>query len=63
VRQIAPNLNFTLFRPALANPPLCSYLECKKVTLDELLDMHEILDLRRAMGDRAAEKVRPNGHR
>jgi len=34
-------------RPTLANPPLCSLAELKTVlTIDDLADMHEALNIR-----------------
>lgn len=37
----------------MADPPLCSFLECERVTLKQMLDMHEILDLRAAAAEKA----------
>ena len=56
MKRIAPNLNTFLYRPALANPPLCSFPECARVTLKQLLDMHEALDLRGALAERATKQ-------
>lgn len=47
-------MNFFIYRPALANPPLCSFLDCERITLKQLLDMHEALDLRAAAAEKAA---------
>ena len=55
--RIAPNLNFFLYRPALATPPLCSFLECERITLRQLMDMHDALDLRAALSEHAAQKA------
>lgn len=55
---MAPNLTDTknyLFRPAMALPPLCSYPECKALTLEELADLHEVLDLRAANAEKLAK--------
>ncbi|MDQ0504118.1 hypothetical protein [Xanthobacter agilis] len=53
---MAPNVNLFLYRPAWANPPMCSVMECERATLRQLLDMHELLDLRAAIAERAAAK-------
>ncbi|MGZ2501738.1 hypothetical protein ACVINI_002220 [Rhizobium beringeri] len=37
----------------MANPPLCSFIECERINLRQLLDMHEILDLRTAAMSKA----------
>jgi len=37
---------------------MCSFLDCERVTLIQLLDMHEALDLRRAMNERAIENAK-----
>jgi len=58
VKGIAPNLDFFLYRPALSNPPLCSWLECERITICQLFDMHEALDLRAAFAEEAAEKAK-----
>jgi hypothetical protein len=52
VKRIAPNLNLFLWRPVLAE--LCSYTELKTtITLAELYDMHEALDLKGAQAEKA----------
>lgn len=61
MKRAAPNVNLFLYRPALANPPMATYAECNSVTLSELLDMHELLDLRAAMAERAASQASSNG--
>jgi hypothetical protein len=58
VTRIAPNLNTYVFRPILADPPLCSLSDIKTVlTLDDLADLHEALDLKDAIAAKAAEKA------
>lgn len=43
-----------IWRPCLAEPPLCSYLELNTVlTIDDLANFHEALDLKDAMAERA----------
>lgn len=58
MKRIAPNLNFFLYRPALADPPLCSWLDCERINLKQLMDMHEALDLRAAQQERAMKTAR-----
>ena len=41
----------------MASPSLCTFLDCEKVTLRQLLDMHEILDLRSASAQRERQRV------
>lgn len=54
---MAPNLEVFLWRPILADPPLYGMRDLKEwVTLSDVLDAHEALDLRSAMAERAAEK-------
>lgn len=45
-----------LFRPIMAEPPLCTLADLKTtLTLDELLDLHEVLDLKEAAAEQARE--------
>lgn len=38
-----------LWRPVLAEPPLCTWREvCTVLTIDDIADMHEALDVREA---------------
>lgn len=53
MRRVAPTINLFLYRPAFADPPLCSFIDCERITLRQLLDMHEALDLRAAAADKA----------
>lgn len=53
---MAPNLDLFLNRPVIASPPLCSYAELQHVTLSQLIEMHEILDLKLAQAQRSEEK-------
>lgn len=53
---MAPNLsgNAYLFRPLMAEPPLCSLAELKTVlTIDDLANLHEILNFKEAAGAKA----------
>lgn len=44
--------------PAFSVPPLCTLAELRTVyTLDDLADMHEILDLRQATIERAQKEA------
>lgn len=49
-----------LWRPVLAEPPLCSWLDiCRPgLTIDDVADMHEALDLKEAALKRARERDR-----
>lgn len=53
MEHIAPNLNLFVWRPVLADPPLCTVADLKSwVTLADLYDMHEAMDLRSAMAEK-----------
>jgi len=46
-----------LWRPILADPPLFTMRDLREwVTLADLLDAHEALDLRSALAERAGER-------
>jgi hypothetical protein len=46
-----------LWRPMLCEPPLFTMKDLREwVTLPDLLDAHEALDLKSAMAERAAER-------
>lgn len=49
----APNLDLYLWRPVISEPSLCTLAELDNGTYsyDDLLDMHEALDLLRAMNE------------
>lgn len=40
----------------MADPPLCTWFDCERMTLKHLLDMHEALDLRAASADKATKE-------
>lgn len=43
-----------LWRPVIAEPPLCSFLDLQtKLTIDDLANLHEVLDLKEAIHARA----------
>lgn len=43
-----------LWRPVIAEPPLCTLLDLQsKLTIDDLADLHEVLDLKEAIHERA----------
>ena len=61
VRKVAPNLNLFLWRPILADPPLYTQKDLKEwVTISDVLDAHEALDLKAA--SREFEEIK-NGNR
>ncbi|HEY8358694.1 MAG TPA: hypothetical protein VIL30_14645 [Ramlibacter sp.] len=64
--RVAPNLTpeIYLWRPILADPPLCSIYELKTIlTIDDLADLHEAMDLKEATAERArANAERKNRH-
>lgn len=54
IRRIAPNLNFFLWRPILADPQIYTLQDLRTwVTLDDVFDAHEALDLKGAMNEKA----------
>lgn len=55
MERIAPSLDLYLWRPVLAGHFTHRDLN-EWVTLSDLLDAHEVLDLKEAMEERAAEK-------
>lgn len=59
-RRAAPNINLFLWRPILAAPPIYTQHDLKTwVTLSDVLDAHEALDLQAMMNEKAAAK---HGH-
>lgn len=60
VRAVAPNLDKRawLLRPVMADPPLCSLGEIKTIlTIDDIADLHEVLDLKEHLAAKAAEQM------
>lgn len=56
MKRAAPTLNPFLWRPILANPPIYTQQDLKTwVTLSDVLDAHEALDLIGAINEKAAE--------
>jgi hypothetical protein len=50
-----------LWRPVLADPPLCTWIDlCTKLTIDDVADMHEALDLKEAY--LAKTRMSTDGH-
>lgn len=46
-------------RPVLANPPLCTMVELKTtLTIDDLADMHEALNMREAAAAQAQKDAK-----
>ena len=61
VERVAPNLNHYLWRPILADPPLYGPMDLRTLTLVEVMDANEALDLRDARAikaQRAAEAAK-----
>ena len=55
--RIAPNLNMFMWRPLLSDPPLLTMRDLNEwVTIKDLLDAHEALDLKSALAERANSK-------
>lgn len=47
-----------LWRPCMAEPPLCTMVELKTVlSIDDLADLHEALDLKEAFHERARREA------
>lgn len=57
MESLAPNLDLFLWRPVISDPSLCSLKELDDGTynINDLLDMHEALDL-------ILEMRKPNGN-
>lgn len=52
--RIAPNLNLYLWRPILSDPPIYTQHQLKTtITLMDVADAHEALDLKGAMTEKA----------
>ena len=62
-RRIAPNAAHRImaWRPIMADPPLYSVADVRTLTLSEMLDANEILDLRNALSARAMERAQRKG--
>ena len=46
-----------LWRPVLAEPPLCSFTDLDRLSIDDIADMHEALDLREEVQRRAQRRA------
>lgn len=58
VDRIAPGIADRMFlmRPVMATPPLCGFVDLRTtLTLDDVADLHEILDLKDELARRQAE--------
>lgn len=56
MKRVAPSLNLFLWRPVLANPPIYTQQDLKTwVTLKDVIDAHEALDLMGAINEKAAD--------
>ena len=59
--RIAPNLNLFLYRPVLADPPIYTMMDLKtRITLMDVYDAHEIMDLKGAIMEKA-HQPKPKG--
>lgn len=57
MKKVAPNLDLFLWRPIISDPPMYSMSDLKSwVTLADVFDAHEALDLKGAMAEKATEK-------
>jgi hypothetical protein len=57
MRVIAPNLDLFLWRPIIADPPLYTQRDLREwVTLKDVFDAHEALDLKAAKDEKAHEE-------
>jgi hypothetical protein len=57
---VAPALldRMFLFRPLLVEPPLCSLVDMKtRLTLLDVADLHEVIDLKAAAADKAERVI------
>lgn len=46
-----------LLRPVMAEPPLCSIVDLRTgFTIDDVADLHELLDLKEALAAKSQEK-------
>jgi len=54
VKRIAPNLDLFLWRPIISDPPLYGLRDLREwVTLADVLDAHEAINMRMAMREKA----------
>lgn len=64
IKRAAPNLNLFLWRPILAEPPIYTQRDLNEwVTLPDVFDAHEALDLRGAMNEKAAAEAEKGNKR
>ena len=47
-----------LMRPVMADPPLCRIQDLDPLTIDQVADLNELVDLREVMARKVAEKDR-----
>ncbi len=47
-----------LMRPVMADPPLCRIQDLDTLTIDQVADLNELVDLREVMARKVAEKDR-----
>ena len=64
MKKAAPTLDWFLWRPILADPPIYTQADLRTwVTLSDVLDAHEALDLRGAFDEKAQPETPPHGNR
>ena len=57
LKKVATNLDMFMWRPLLSDPPMLTMRDLNEwVTIKDLLDAHEALDLKAAMQERASSK-------
>lgn len=55
---MAPNLDLFLWRPVLAEPPIYTMSDLKTwVTLTDVFNAHEVLDLKGAIAEKASDNA------
>lgn len=47
-----------LMKPVMADPPLCRIQDLDVLTIDQVADLHEMLDLREAVARKMADRDR-----
>ena len=48
-----------LFRPIIADPPLYTIADLDRLTLDDVMDAHEALNIRAELARKSAPKEKP----
>lgn len=45
-----------VYRPLLCDPPMCTLMDLQRITIDDVAQMHEVLDLRDALAHAESER-------